>query len=64
MNRLIVTADDALYRRLACRTEEEGETPWPEGQAPEGEEVGTARARLSQQRLGLGEAFFLHQDGG
>jgi len=27
MSRLIITADDTLYRRLACRTEDEGDTP-------------------------------------
>jgi DNA-binding response OmpR family regulator len=27
MSRLIVTADDTLYRRLACKTEDEGDTP-------------------------------------
>ena len=27
MTRLIITADNALYERLACRTQEEGDTP-------------------------------------
>ena len=27
MNRLIITADDKLYERIACRTEDEGNTP-------------------------------------
>ncbi len=43
MNRLIITADDKLYRRLACRTEDEGDTPQRANNVLDGFRLATAQ---------------------